>query len=153
MGKSDIVLQYVRSQFQTVHSETSISICTVILPYFVLQFHRKRVFSIAMYDCTVWLGTSGDREVESFLNEARVMKHLSAQACDFIIQLVGIQVGQAPAMIAMELATCGNFLNILKNSWMASEAYWLRANCCLDVYQLIYIGCISKFVIHEMWPC
>ena len=56
------------------------------------------------------------------MNEARVMKLLSAQSCDFIVQLVGVQMNQAPAMIAMELATCGNFLNILKNSWMASDA-------------------------------
>ena len=68
-----------------------------------------------MYSLT---GTSGTREVESFLNEANVMKRLSAQKCDYIIQLVGIQVGQAPAMIAMELAPCGNFLNILQSSWM-----------------------------------
>ena len=63
-------------------------------------------------------GTSGNQEAESFLNEANVMKRLSAQKCDYIIQLVGIQIGQAPAMIAMELAPCGNFLDILKSSWM-----------------------------------
>ena len=63
-------------------------------------------------------GSSGNREVDSFLNEANVMKRLSAQKCDYIVQLVGIQIGQAPAMIAMELAPCGNFLEILKSSWM-----------------------------------
>ena len=68
-----------------------------------------------MYTLT---GTSGSQEVDSFLNEANVMKRLSAQKCDYIVQLVGIQIGQAPAMIAMELAPCGNFLEILKGSWM-----------------------------------
>lgn len=73
------------------------------------------IFAHVLY---TWTGTSGNKEVESFLNEANVMKHLSAQKCEYIIQLVGVQVEQAPAMIAMELAPGGNLLDILKSSWM-----------------------------------
>lgn len=78
-------------------------------------------------------GTSGNREVESFLNEANVMKHLSAQKCEYIVQLVGVQVEQAPAMIAMELAPGGNLLDILKSSWMMVSVTHTHTHSSLDV--------------------
>ena len=44
------------------------------------------------------------------------MKRLSSQSCNYVVQLVGLQVEQAPVMIAMELVPCGNLLDILKSS-------------------------------------
>ena len=44
------------------------------------------------------------------------MKHLSTQNCNYVVQLVGLQLEQAPAMIAMEMVPCGSLLDILKNS-------------------------------------
>ena len=112
--------------------------------------------------CTIWIGTSGNHEVESFLNEANVMKHLSAQRCDYIIQLVGIQMGQAPAMIAMELAPCGNFLNILKSSWMmARDAHssmkvtsggMMILKCSIVVY-MYWLQSEDLIYDHVKWIC
>ncbi len=91
-----------------------------------------------------WTGISGDREVESFLNEANVMKHLSAQKCEYIVQLVGVQVEQAPAMIAMELAPGGNLLDILKSSWMmVSATHTLIIGC--KVHLLEHYACYSLY--------
>ena len=61
-------------------------------------------------------GKSSEQQIQSFINEAEVMKHLSAQSCNYVVQLVGLQLEQVPAMIAMEMVSCGNLLDILKNS-------------------------------------
>ena len=98
----------------------------------------------------IWTGTSGNREVESFLNEANVMKHLSAQKCEYIVQLVGVQVEQAPAMIAMELAPGGNLLDILKSSWMmvsATHTHTLIIGCnvhLLEHYTMPVVHCTGR---------
>ena len=61
-------------------------------------------------------GNATEQEIKSFFNEADVMKRLSSQSCNYVVQLVGLQVEQAPVMIAMELIPCGNLLDILKSS-------------------------------------
>ena len=81
--------------------------------------------------------------MDSFLNEANVMKRLSAQKCDYIVQLVGIQIGQAPAMIAMELAPCGNFLEILKSSWMVRTTHSINGAWSSNIILIIMMYSMS----------
>ena len=65
-----------------------------------------------------------EKELMSFLNEAEIMKRLSQQACPYIVQLVGIQVERAPALIVMELVPCGNLLEILRSSTITVSVFY-----------------------------
>lgn len=66
------------------------------------------------------------------------MKHLSALNCNYVVQLVGLQLEQAPAMIAMEIVPCGNLLDILKNSSIAVWQ-WLTAPFHVQVTHLFVL--------------
>ena len=63
-----------------------------------------------------YIGNASEVEMESFLNEAEILKTLSTQSCPYVVHLVGLQLEHAPPMIAMELVPCGNMLDILKSS-------------------------------------
>jgi serine/threonine protein kinase len=60
--------------------------------------------------------TASENELIAFKNECTIYKHLSANCCPYILQLVGLQLQSPPPMIALELVYCGSLLDLLQNS-------------------------------------
>ena len=81
-------------------------------------------WELKIVEC-IFIGNASEMEMESFLNEAEVLKVLSAQSCPYVVHLVGLQLEHAPPMIAMELVPCGNLLDILRSSALTVRIKWL----------------------------